>query len=86
MWVGVWLTSGVPSGLSSRGAVALLVIANFVGGMIGTLGTFGLNWFPYKGRLVVIATACYGVACFLFGCSQQVPSQGPEHPAPLHRR
>merc|ERR1712185_660546 len=36
MWVGVWLTAGVPSGYSERGRVALLVIANYSGGLIGT--------------------------------------------------
>ena len=70
LWVGVWLTQGVPDGVSSRGAVALLVVANFAGGMGGTLSTFALNAYPYKGRLVVIAVAAYGVACFGFGCSQ----------------
>jgi hypothetical protein len=69
MWVGIWLTHGVPEGLSSRGVVALLVVANFSGGMAGALGTLALNAYPYKGRLVLYATAGYGVACFLFGCS-----------------
>jgi hypothetical protein len=69
MWVGIWLTHGVPVGLSSRGVVALLVVANFSGGMAGALGTLALNAYPYKGRLVLYATAGYGVACFLFGCS-----------------
>ena len=69
MWVGVWLTHGVPVGLSSRGVVALLVVANFSGGLAGALGTLALNAYPYKGRLVLYATAGYGVACFLFGCS-----------------
>jgi hypothetical protein len=69
MWVGIWLTHGVPVGLSSRGVVSLLVVANFTGGMAGALGTLALNAYPYKGRLVLYATAGYGVACFLFGCS-----------------
>ena len=72
MWVGTWLTSGVPPGLSSRGAVALLVIANFTGGLCGSTFTLALNTYPYKGRLVVYATAGYGVACFAFGCSRQL--------------
>lgn len=60
----------MPDGVSSRGAVAILVFANYLGGMAGTSGTFALNAYPYKGRLVVYATAGYGVACFGFGCSQ----------------
>ena len=59
------------TGLSARGAVALLVVANFGGGFCGSTFTFNLNAYPYKGRLVVYATAGYGVACFGFGCSQQ---------------
>jgi len=72
LWVGVWLTMGVPAGLSQRGEVAMLVVANFAGGMAGSAATLAMNSYPYKGRLVVYATAFYGVACFTFGCSQQL--------------
>ena len=72
MWVGTWLTAGVPAGVSARGAVALLVVANFAGGTVGSFSTFALNSYPFKGRLVVYATMGYGVACFAFGCSRQL--------------
>ncbi|KAL3922710.1 MAG: hypothetical protein SGPRY_004463 [Prymnesium sp.] len=71
LWVGVWLTSGLPAGLSSRGAVAVCVASNFSGAMCGSCATLVLNKYPYKGRLVVAATSCYGLACFAFGCTQQ---------------
>ena len=72
LWVGVWLIYGVPQGMSTRGAVALLVVSNFTGGIAGSFGTFKLNSYPYKGRLVVCATCFYGFACFLFGCVQNL--------------
>ena len=72
LFVGVWLTAGVPDGVSARGAAALLVAANYAGGACGGGVTFALNHWPHKGRLVVGATGAYGVCCFGFGCTRQL--------------
>ena len=72
LFVGVWFTQGVPAGVSARGAVALLVMANYAGGIAGGMLTFALNSYPRKGRLVAYATMAYGVGCFSFGCTRQL--------------
>ena len=72
LFVGVWFTQGVPAAVSARGAVALLVMSNYAGGIAGGLLTFALNDYPRKGRLVAYATMAYGVGCFGFGCTRQL--------------
>ena len=49
-----------------------LLVVSTTGGIAGSFGTFKLNSYPYKGRLVVYATCFYGFACFLFGCVQNL--------------
>jgi hypothetical protein len=43
-------------GLSARGAMSALTIANYCGGITGGLVTFGMAHRPHKGRQVVYAT------------------------------
>ena len=72
LFVGAWFTRGVPAGLSARGAVALLLASNYAGGIAGGAAAFALNRYPRKGRLVVFATAAYGMGCLGFGSTRQV--------------
>ena len=60
--------------------MSLLTVANYLGGIMGGVGTFCTAHRPHKGRQVAIATVFYGISCFWFGallnfivCSRTLP-------------
>ena len=62
--------------------MSLLTVANYLGGIMGGVGTFCTAHRPHKGRQVAIATVFYGISCFWFGallnfivCSRTLPCQ-----------